>query len=86
MMKQHIFAAGDQVADMPTATVAETMRCAKCGSESPIVMIWAGPSDPARWPKSIQRGNSLYVFIKCPICGEREQLVGRSGDADGTKD
>jgi Zn finger protein HypA/HybF involved in hydrogenase expression len=64
--------------------VPEKMRCEKCGSESLVVMIrGAGGADtPGLWPKSTMRGDSLYVFITCPKCGEREQRIGSATVSD----
>ena len=46
--------------------------CEHCGSDSSVVMI-QGAGAP--WAKSDMRDGSLYVFINCPQCGEREQFV-----------
>jgi predicted RNA-binding Zn-ribbon protein involved in translation (DUF1610 family) len=60
--------------------VPETVRCDKCGAESPVIIPGAGVAgEPVLLPKCTTRGNSVYVFIECPNCGEREQRLGQSG-------
>lgn len=53
------------------------LNCELCGVESPVVMLIGQDSTggPTQWGKCSMRGESLYVFISCPNCGEREQRV-----------
>jgi ribosomal protein S27E len=54
----------------------DAIRCDVCGADSRVVMVNGHIlGKETLWPKSTMRGNSLYVFIECPNCGEREQLV-----------
>jgi hypothetical protein len=56
----------------------DKLCCEECGCESPVVFIKSSHDlgNLVSWPKSTVRGDSLYVFIACPTCGEREQCVG----------
>jgi Zn finger protein HypA/HybF involved in hydrogenase expression len=56
------------------------VRCEKCDSESPVVMIKGGGG--SLWPKSTVRRDTLYVFINCPKCGEREQMIASAAEIE----
>ena len=54
----------------------DNIRCELCGADSPVVMVRGHVlGQETLWPKSTMRGNSLYVSIQRPNCGELEQAV-----------
>jgi ribosomal protein S27E len=60
----------------------DSIPCEICGSDSPVVMVEGHAlGQETVLPKSTMQGNSLYVCIKCPNCGEHEQSVS-SGPRD----
>jgi hypothetical protein len=63
----------------------DSIPCEVCGADSPVVMMKGQAlGQETVWPKSTMRGNSLYVCINCPTCGEHEQSVS-SGPRDWSR-